>query len=169
MTARDVNGGFTADNSAKVERRPEFLPFPTYAKSCDPPSPPSEEGVPYAKQRLRSNKAPREDGKAAKICKSCVDTLASWLLEVIKQARREMAVSDHQGSGLLVPVLKRGDKTRCENYRGISLIDVAAKIFAIVLLRQFQAVNDSGTRPNQAGFRTGHGCEYQAFTLRRIH
>nr|VZH95009.1 unnamed protein product [Spirometra erinaceieuropaei] len=61
-----------------------------------------------------------------------------------------------------------GDKTRCENYRGISLIDVAAKIFAIVLLRRFQAVRDSRTRPNQAGFRAGRGCADQIFTLRRI-
>nr|VZI40225.1 unnamed protein product [Spirometra erinaceieuropaei] len=61
-----------------------------------------------------------------------------------------------------------GYKTRCENYRGINLIDVAAKIFAIVLLRRFQAVRDSRTRPNQAGFRAGRGCADQIFTLRRI-
>nr|VZI42745.1 unnamed protein product [Spirometra erinaceieuropaei] len=56
----------------------------------------------------------------------------------------------------------------CENYRGISLIDVAAKNFAIVLLRRFQAVRDYGTRPNQAGFRARRGCADQIFTLRRI-
>nr|VZH98848.1 unnamed protein product [Spirometra erinaceieuropaei] len=69
---------------------------------------------------------------------------------------------------ILVPILKKGDKTRCENYRGISLIDVAAKIFAIVLLGRFQAVRDSRTRLNQAGFRAGRGCADQIFTLRRI-
>ncbi|VDM01484.1 unnamed protein product [Schistocephalus solidus] len=45
----------------------------------------------------------------------------------------------------MVPVHKKGNKTRCKNYRGISLIDIAAKIFAIVLLRGFQAVRDSRT------------------------
>ncbi|BHF64137.1 hypothetical protein SprV_0200713600 [Sparganum proliferum] len=58
--------------------------------------------------------------------------------------------------------------TRCENYRGISVVEVAAKIFAIVLLRRFQAVWDSRTRPDQAGFRAGRGCADQIFTLRRI-
>ncbi|VDL90871.1 unnamed protein product [Schistocephalus solidus] len=48
------------------------------------------------------------------------------------------------------------------------LIDVAAKIFAIVLLRGFQAVRDSSTRFNQAGFRAGRGCVDQILTLRRI-
>ncbi|BHF74601.1 Cytochrome c oxidase subunit 5B [Sparganum proliferum] len=66
---------------------------------------------------------------------------------------------------VLVPILKKGDKTRCENYRGISLIDVAAKIFAIVLFRRYQAVYDSKTRPNQTGFRAGRGCANQILTL----
>nr|VZI09210.1 unnamed protein product [Spirometra erinaceieuropaei] len=73
-----------------------------------------------------------------------------------------------QVSGILVPILKKGDKKRCENYRGISFMDVAAKIFAIVLLRRFQVVRDSRTSPNQAGFLAGHGCTNQIFTLRRI-
>nr|VZI28481.1 unnamed protein product [Spirometra erinaceieuropaei] len=149
-SVRDVNGGIIALNSAKVERwrehfehhlnfdnqptspllssSAEFLPSPTYAVPCDPPS---DGEVADAIQKLRNNKAPGEDG-------------------------------------ILVPILKKGDKTRCENYRGISLIDVAAKIFPINLLRRFQAVRDSRTRPNQAGFRAGRGCADQIFTLRCI-
>ncbi|BHF74169.1 hypothetical protein SprV_0401725300 [Sparganum proliferum] len=151
-SVRDVNGGFIADNSAKVERW----------------HPPSEEEVVDAIRKLCNNKAPGEDGIPAEIFKSCVDTLAPWLHEVIERAWRDEVVPDDWGLGILVPILKKGDKTRCENYRGISLIDVAAKIFAIVLLRRFQAVRDSRTRPNQAGFRAGRGCADQIFTPRRI-
>nr|VZI51359.1 unnamed protein product [Spirometra erinaceieuropaei] len=161
-SVRDVNGGFIADNSAKVERWREhfehhlnfdtqptspllsssakFLPSPTYAVPCDPPS---EEEVADAIRKLRTNKAPREDGIPAEIFQSCVDTLAPWLHEVIERVWRDEVVPDDWGLGILVPILKKGDKTRCENYRGISLTDVAAKIFAIVLLRRFQAVRDS--------------------------
>ncbi|BHF70462.1 hypothetical protein SprV_0301351300 [Sparganum proliferum] len=119
-------------------------------------------------RKLRNNKAPGEDGIPAEIFKSCVDTLAPWFHEVIERAWRDEVVPDDWGLGSLVPILKKGDKTRCENYRGISLIDVAAMIFVIVLLRRFQAVRDSRTRPNQAGFRAGRGCADQIFTLRRI-
>nr|VZI06844.1 unnamed protein product [Spirometra erinaceieuropaei] len=100
--------------------------------------------------------------------KSCVDTLAPWLHEVIERAWRDEVVPDDWVLGIPVSILKNGDKTRCDNDRGISLIDVAAKIFAIVLLRRFQAVRDSRTRPNQAGFCAGRGCADQIFTLRRI-
>ncbi|BHF83368.1 hypothetical protein SprV_0902651000 [Sparganum proliferum] len=91
-SVRDVNGGFTTDHSAKVERwrehfehhlnfetQPtspllssgaEFLPSPTYAVPCDPPS----EGEVADAIRKLLNKAPGEDGIPAEICKSCVDT-----------------------------------------------------------------------------------------------
>nr|VZI14126.1 unnamed protein product [Spirometra erinaceieuropaei] len=130
--------------------------------------PPSEVEVVDAIRKLRNNKAPGEDGIPAEIFKSCVDTLAPWLHEVIERAWRDEVVPDDWGLGILVPILKKGDKTRCENYRGISLIGVAAKIFAIILLRRFQAVWESRTRSNQAGFRAGRGCADQIFTLRRI-
>nr|VZI39331.1 unnamed protein product [Spirometra erinaceieuropaei] len=186
-SVRDVNGGFIAGNSAKVERwhehfenhlhfdvqpsspllssSAEFLPSPTYAVPYDPPS---EGEVADATRKLRKNKAPGEDGIPVEISKSSVDTLAPWLHEVIERAWRDEVVPDDWGLGILVPILKKGDKMRYENYRGISLIDVAAKIFAIVLLRRFQAVRDSRTRPNQAVFRAGRGCADQIFTLRRV-
>nr|VZI36934.1 unnamed protein product [Spirometra erinaceieuropaei] len=171
-SVRDVNGSFIADNSAKVERwREHFehhLNFDTQPTSLFAMRSPSEEEVANAIRKLRNNKAPGEDGIPAEIFKSCVDTLAPWLHEVIERAWRDEVVPDDWGLGILVPILKKGDKTRCENYRGISLIDVAAKIFAIVLLGRFQAVRDSRTRPNQAGFRAGRGCADQIFTLRRI-
>nr|VZI42688.1 unnamed protein product [Spirometra erinaceieuropaei] len=92
-SVRDVNGGLIADNSAKVQcwrehfvphlnfdtqptsslfsSSAEFLPSPTYAVPCDPPS---EEGVADAIRKLRNNKAPGEDGISAEIFKSCVGT-----------------------------------------------------------------------------------------------
>nr|VZI19008.1 unnamed protein product [Spirometra erinaceieuropaei] len=144
----------------------EFLLAPTYAVPCDPS--PSEGEVADAIRKLRNNKVPGEDGIPAEIFKSCVDTLKPWLHEVIERAWRDEVVPDDWGLGILVPILEKGDKSRCQNQRGINLIDVAAKIFATILLRRFQAVRDSRTRPNQAGFRAGRGCVDQIFTLRRI-
>nr|VZH96284.1 unnamed protein product [Spirometra erinaceieuropaei] len=130
---------------------------------------PAPEGeVTDAVRKLRNNKAPGEDGIPAEIFKSCVDALAPWLHELTERAWRDKVVPDDWGLGILVLILKKGDKTRCENYRGISFINVTAKIFAFVLLRRFQAVRDSRTRPNRAGFRAGRGCADQIFILRRI-
>ncbi|VDN10711.1 unnamed protein product [Dibothriocephalus latus] len=60
------------------------------------------------------------------------------------------------------------DKTSCEKYCSISLINVAARFFDIVLFMRFQSIRDSRTRSNQAAFCAGHGYSDQIFTLRRI-
>nr|VZI37464.1 unnamed protein product [Spirometra erinaceieuropaei] len=93
-SVREVNGGFIADSSAKVERwrehhlnfdtqptspllssAAELLPSPTYAMPNDTPS---EEEAADAIRKLR-DKAPGEDSIPAEIHKSCVETLAPWL------------------------------------------------------------------------------------------
>ncbi|BHF59178.1 hypothetical protein SprV_0100213400 [Sparganum proliferum] len=129
--------------------------------SCNSPS---EGGVADAMQRLHNSKASGEDGISTEIYKSCVDTLASWLHEVIGQAWRNEVAPDDWGLGLLVPILKKGDKRRCENCRNVGHIGVAAKIFVIALLRRFQAARDSRTWPNPAGCRDGCRRSDQVFT-----
>uniref|UniRef100_A0A183TPU5 Reverse transcriptase domain-containing protein n=1 Tax=Schistocephalus solidus TaxID=70667 RepID=A0A183TPU5_SCHSO len=89
---------------------------------------------------LRNNKTPRENGKPSEIYKSCVDTLAPWLHEVIAQAWRVEVVPDDWSSGILVPVHKK----------------------------RFQTVRDSRTRPIQGGFRARRGWADQIFILSRI-
>ena len=69
---------------------------------------------------------------------------------------------------ILLSIPKKGDRTVCRNYRGISLIDVAAKIFAMLLLERFASERNQRMRPNQGGFRPGRGCIDQIFTLRRL-
>ncbi|BHF78981.1 hypothetical protein SprV_0602209800 [Sparganum proliferum] len=160
---REIGDAWTARKTEDIQGGVSSLSY-----LCSAMRSPSEGEVAEAIRKLRNNKAPREDGIPTEIFKSCVDTLAPWHHEVIERAWRDEVVPENWGLGILVPILKKGDKAKCENYRGISLIDVAAKIFGIVLLRRFQAVRDSRTRPNQAGFRAGRGCADQIFTLRHI-
>nr|VZI32538.1 unnamed protein product [Spirometra erinaceieuropaei] len=119
-------------------------------------------------RKLCNNKAPGEDGIPADIYNSCLDTVVPQLHGVIERAWRDEIVPDNWRLDILIPILKKVDKTRCENYGAISLVDVAAKIFAIARLRRFQAVRDSRTRPNQDGFLAGRGCADQILKLRRI-
>jgi hypothetical protein len=62
---------------------------------------------------------------------------------------------------------KKGLKTICSNYRGISLICTTEKVFAIVLHNRFCIQCNVKTRPNQAGFCPGMGTINQLFVLRQ--
>ncbi|BHF85937.1 hypothetical protein SprV_1002911300 [Sparganum proliferum] len=128
--AGDVDGSFIANTSAKVGRWREhiehhlkfdtqhitpllsspakFLPPPTYAVPCDSPS---GRKTTDARQKVRNNKAPGEDGVPDEICWSCVDTLAPSLHEVIEQAWTNEAAPDDWDFGILLPI-RRGQCTR---------------------------------------------------------
>ncbi len=48
------------------------------------------------------------------------------------------------------------------------MIDVATKIFGVILLKRFQYERGQRTRPNQSGFWPGRGCTDRIHNLRRI-
>jgi hypothetical protein len=72
------------------------------------------------------------------------------------------------GESIVVPIFKKGSRTACNNYRGISLIPVVSKVLVSVILNRLNAARDRSTREEQAGFRVGRGCIDQIFTLRQL-
>ena len=68
----------------------------------------------------------------------------------------------------ILPFPKKGDLGITANYRGISLIPIAAKIYNRLLLNRIQPEIEKVLRPNQNGFRKGRGTISQILTIRRI-
>ncbi len=52
---------------------------------------------------------------------------------------------------VLLSLFKKVDKRIYSNHRGISLIDVAAKVSAVILLKRFQSEGDQRTAPTKMG------------------
>ena len=71
--------------------------------------------------------------------------------------------------GIIVPVFKRkGSKTDCSNYRGITLLSVPGKLFAMLLLKRAISFLHALRRPQQAGFMPGRSRTEQIHTVRQI-
>ena len=68
----------------------------------------------------------------------------------------------------IVPIPKKGDLTDPSNYRGISLIPIATKIYNKLILNRLVPVIDPLLRKNQNGFRRGRSKLSQILSLRRI-
>ena len=68
----------------------------------------------------------------------------------------------------IIPIPKKGDLTLPTNYRGISLLPIAAKIYNKLILNRLRPKIEPILRKNQNGFRPGRSTLSQILTLRRI-
>ena len=136
-----------------------------YPVECDPPT---LNEIKLVIDRLRSSTCPGEDGIPTEIYKTCQGVLLHPLHELYSLVWLNESCPTDWGSSILIPVFKKGDKTVCSNYRGISMIDAAAKIFAKILVNRLNVERENRIRHSQAGFRPGRGCTDHLFSLRRI-
>ena len=68
----------------------------------------------------------------------------------------------------IIPFPKKGDLSLPTNYRGISLMPIAAKIYNKLLLNRLIPFVDPLLRDNQNGFRSGRSTISQILSLRRL-
>lgn len=68
----------------------------------------------------------------------------------------------------VIPVPKSGHLTVTDNYRGISLTCILAKMFNRMMLNRLRPAIDPLLRNNQNGFREGRSTTSQILALRRI-
>ena len=62
----------------------------------------------------------------------------------------------------IVPIPKKGDLSSCDNWRGISLLDVG-KLFARLLNDRLQSLAEDVLPDSQCGFRKGRSCTDMIF------
>ena len=68
----------------------------------------------------------------------------------------------------IIPVPKKGNLSLATNYRGISLLPIAAKIYNKLILNRIVPFVDPLLRNNQNGFRAGRTTISQILSLRRL-
>ena len=69
---------------------------------------------------------------------------------------------------IIIPVPKKGNHLKMQNYRGISLMSISAKVYNRMILNRIYTSINTILRPNQAGFRRNMSGVEQINSLRRI-
>ena len=69
---------------------------------------------------------------------------------------------------MIIPIHKTGDKRKCTNYRGISLISVPGKIYATFLENKYREIVEPILTDAQCGFHPGRSTTDQIFTWQQI-
>jgi exonuclease III len=117
---------------------------------------------------LKARKAPGIDGISAELLQAGGETLVTALHELFQKIHQEEEVPNDWGKAIITPIFKKGDKSDCKNYRGISLLSVPGKVFTKVLQRRMKSCVERALAEEQAGFRPGRGTTDQIFTIRQI-
>ena len=132
---------------------------------------PTIEEVLLSIKQLTSGKAPGADGLPPDIFKHGGSAIAEELLKLFTQIWKEGGVpQDFKDADIVHLYKNKGDSKCCDNHRGISLLCIAGKIFARLLLnRLFKHIDGIGIIPeSQCGFRPGRGTTDMNFALRQI-
>ena len=116
-------------------------------------------------RQIKSGKAAGPDNIPAEALKSDIEITANMLHLLFKKIWEEEQVPMDWKEGYLIKIPKKGDLSKCENYRGISLLSVPGKVFDRVLLNRMKDAVDAELRDQQAGFRKDRSCTDQIATL----
>jgi sorting nexin-29 len=86
-------------------------------------------------------------------------TCSTWNKEELAQQWKE---------SIIVPIHKKGDRTDCNNYRGISLLSTAYKTLSNILLATLTPYVNGIVADNQCGFHRNRSTNDQIFYNRQI-
>lgn len=131
-------------------------------------TPPSLAEVTKAISSLKNNKAPGVDNIEGEMLKADVSGTAKQILPLIQKIWETEEFPVDWKQGLLIKLPKKGDLSRCSNWRGITLLSVVSKVLCKVLLTRMTSVMEPLLRQEQAGFRPEKSCVDNINTLRLI-
>ncbi len=131
-------------------------------------SPPTEEKLEGALTKLKKRKAGGQSGILPELILYGGVLLWDRLFELMQVVWEEGKVVADWKNAVIVPIPKKGDLKQCDNWRGISLLHVAGKIFARILQERLQQIAEKVLPESQSGFRKGRGCVDMIFVARQL-
>ena len=133
-------------------------------------APPTEDEVTTAIEELQCGKAAGPDGIPPEVFKAGGPPLVEKLTEFLCMCWEDGCLPQDLKDARIVHLYKgKGDKSSCDNYRGISLLSIAGKILSKVILNRLNShLLDETVPESQCGFRPKRGTVDMIFAARQI-
>jgi hypothetical protein len=129
---------------------------------------PSLVKVEVAIGKLKSYKSLGTDQIPAELIKAGGETLCSETYKLIHSIWNKRVLSRQWKESLIVPINKKGDKTDCNNYQGISLLTNAYKVLSNILPAMLTPYVSEITGDHQYGFHHNRYATDQIFYIQQI-
>jgi hypothetical protein len=114
--------------------------------------------VEMAIEKLRRHKSPGVDQIPAELIKAGGRTIRSEIHKLINYIWNKEELPEQWKESIVVPIYKKGDKTDCSNYRGLSLLSTTYKILSNILLSRLTTYAEEIIGEHQCGFRRNSDC-----------
>ncbi|KAH0816026.1 hypothetical protein GEV33_006765 [Tenebrio molitor] len=108
-------------------------------------------------RKLKRKKAPGRDGIQNESWIYGTEREVDRLLEIMNGMWKGEGFPQEWKEGIICPIYKKGEKDTASNYRGITLLNTAYKVYAMIVEeRLMKEMNERGVlQDGQAGFRKG--------------
>ena len=132
--------GVNDDGQAEIHTAEPRVPEPSAAE------------VELAIDKLKSHKSPGIDHIPAELIKAGGRTICLEIHKLITSIWKKEKLTEEWKESIIVPIHKKGDKTDCNNYRGISLLPNTYQILSNILLSKLIPYAKEIIWDHQCGF-----------------
>jgi hypothetical protein len=120
-------------------------------------------------RNLKNKKVTGTDRIHQELIKYGENNLLNRIHEVVRQILEEERISEEWKEIIIVPIYKKRDTDRRENYRGIALENAAYKILVNVSLEKIKPYIEKITGDYQNGFTDGRSVVDNIFVIKIIN
>jgi hypothetical protein len=96
------------------------------------------------------------------------NTLRYEIYKLINSVWKKEELPQQWRGYFIVPIYKKGDKTDCSSYTGMSLLQATSKILSSVVLSRLTPCVDKITGDHECGFQYNRSTTDQIFCIRQI-
>jgi len=119
-------------------------------------------------KRLKSHKSPVIDQISAELIKAKCRTIRCAIHKLIISTWIKEELPEEWKESVIVPIHKKGHKTDCNNYRGISLLPTTYEVLSNILLSRLIPYAEEVIGGHQCGFRRNRSNTDHIFCIRQI-
>lgn len=122
-----------------------------------------------ALKSMKIGKSPGCDGISIELIREGGELVKECLLDIFNQLWLNSTNVEDWAKIIILPFYKnKGDSSKCENYRGISLLCHAAKLYEHILEKRARAIIEPKLGEEQYGYRADRSTSDLIFTLRMV-
>uniref|UniRef100_A0A8D9AY99 Craniofacial development protein 2 n=1 Tax=Cacopsylla melanoneura TaxID=428564 RepID=A0A8D9AY99_9HEMI len=129
---------------------------------------PSEDEINSALLDIKNNKSAGLDNINAEMLKAGEITTTKMFQELLSKIWEEKKLPKDWKEALIVPIFKKGKKSICDNYRGISLLSVAGKVISRIIYNRLTPLMEKILSDTQCGFRKNKSTTDMIFSARQL-